>query len=173
MDIPIYIKYSKKDVTGIQKDWIDNFLSYLPKGSNIIEIGSGTGRDADYLEERGYIVTRTDIYKDFFDYQMLKNNKEVLMLDIEKISYETGFHNKFGGLFINSVLNHFSINQIEKFLIQFKLFFAKNGIVAFNFPKESFHEEIIKFSIKNDYKILNRIELHEDKWVYFVLGYSE
>jgi SAM-dependent methyltransferase len=40
---------------------IDAFVALLPTGSRVLEIGSGSGRDALALEERGVSVRRTDI----------------------------------------------------------------------------------------------------------------
>ncbi|HEX6151747.1 class I SAM-dependent methyltransferase [Nocardioides sp.] len=40
---------------------IDQFVSMLPAGARVLEIGSGSGRDALALEERGLSVRRTDI----------------------------------------------------------------------------------------------------------------
>ncbi|MFZ2503363.1 MAG: class I SAM-dependent methyltransferase [Nocardioides sp.] len=44
---------------------IDRFVAALPVGSRVLEIGTGPGRDADLLEERGLSVRRTDITQAF------------------------------------------------------------------------------------------------------------
>jgi SAM-dependent methyltransferase len=43
------------------REAIDAFVALLPTGSRVLEIGSGSGRDALALEERGVSVHRTDI----------------------------------------------------------------------------------------------------------------
>ena len=46
---------------------IDAFAARLPAGALVLEIGSGPGRDARWLEERGLRVRRTDITAAFVD----------------------------------------------------------------------------------------------------------
>src|SRR4051812_23652083 len=55
-----YIDSMSPDIQGDVKTWIDRALKLLPKGSEIIELGSGAGREADYIETRGYKVIRTE-----------------------------------------------------------------------------------------------------------------
>lgn len=44
-------------------------LKIVPPGSHLLEIGSGPGWDADWLEERGLVVRRTDGAESFVDFQ--------------------------------------------------------------------------------------------------------
>ncbi|MGX1786752.1 class I SAM-dependent methyltransferase [Bosea sp. NPDC055332] len=44
-------------------------LKIVPPGSRLLEIGSGPGWDADWLEERGLVVRRTDGADSFVDFQ--------------------------------------------------------------------------------------------------------
>jgi SAM-dependent methyltransferase len=55
-----YVKRVPAEVTGSIKTWIDASIDRLPKDADIFEIGSGTGRDAAYIEDQGFSVTRTD-----------------------------------------------------------------------------------------------------------------
>lgn len=47
--------------SGEFKVWQDSFLSRIPQGGSILEIGSASGRDARYFAEKGYKVVCTDI----------------------------------------------------------------------------------------------------------------
>ncbi len=49
------------DITGELADLMDAFAARLPPAAQVLEIGSGSGRDALALEERGLTVRRTDI----------------------------------------------------------------------------------------------------------------
>ena len=64
-----YIDDTRSEVIGEFKTHIDNALAKINKNANILEIGTATGRDADYIESKGYTVTRTDIVEGFLDYQ--------------------------------------------------------------------------------------------------------
>jgi len=44
---------------------LDRFVAALPEGARVLEVGSGSGRDAAALEERGLSVRRTDIAPGF------------------------------------------------------------------------------------------------------------
>jgi SAM-dependent methyltransferase len=44
-------------------------MTYVPPGGLILEVGSGTGRDADYIESLGGRVRRTDATQAFLDLQ--------------------------------------------------------------------------------------------------------
>lgn len=42
-------------------DVLDLFLTYVPKGSSILDMGCGAGRDMDYFSKKGYQATSIDI----------------------------------------------------------------------------------------------------------------
>ena len=48
-----YIAKTNPVIDGILKEWIDLMLSKNNNQSSILEIGSGTGKDADYIESNG------------------------------------------------------------------------------------------------------------------------
>lgn len=62
-----YASSIPSQVTGAMKEWIDAFVAGVPSGSPIFEIGSGTGRDAIYLESLGFKVQRSDIASPFIE----------------------------------------------------------------------------------------------------------
>jgi SAM-dependent methyltransferase len=48
-------------------DWLEDFAAAVGTGGHVLEIGSGGGRDAQALEERGLRVRRTDVTGAFVD----------------------------------------------------------------------------------------------------------
>ena len=60
-----YIDGTPSVVDGHVKTWIDETLALVPQNARILEIGTATGRDADYIEAQGYYVERTDATKAF------------------------------------------------------------------------------------------------------------
>lgn len=52
-------------------DVLDLFLTYIPKGGSIIDMGCGAGRDVDYFSKKGYQATGIDISD-----EMIKHAKE-------------------------------------------------------------------------------------------------
>lgn len=62
--------------------WVDAALDLLPnKQASILEIGSGTGRDAQYMEDRGFTVSRTDAVQGFVDL-LVRQDHTALLLNV-------------------------------------------------------------------------------------------
>ena len=60
-----YIAGTSHEVADSIKNWLDRSVLDLPLDANILEVGSGFGRDAGYLESLGYRVVRTDAAQSF------------------------------------------------------------------------------------------------------------
>lgn len=60
-----YIDGTPQVVQGFVKSWIDTVLAGLSHDTQILEFGSAFGRDADYIESKGYKVQRTDVTPGF------------------------------------------------------------------------------------------------------------
>jgi len=58
-----YVQGTTKAVSGDAKKWIDDSLEGLDHSTTILELGSGFGRDADYISSCGYTVKCSDVLK--------------------------------------------------------------------------------------------------------------
>ena len=58
---------------------VDRFAAALPRPAQVLEIGTGSGRDADALEARGIRVRRTDISQGFVDLLRAKGHAADLL----------------------------------------------------------------------------------------------
>lgn len=54
-------------INDVQKTWIDGCLTLIPKTGKILEVGSGFGRDAEYIKGRGFEIECTDAVPNFID----------------------------------------------------------------------------------------------------------
>lgn len=63
--LPAYLRGTPEEVTGSVKEWIDCTLQHVQRSSKILEIGSGPGRDAAYIESHGFHVERSDAAESF------------------------------------------------------------------------------------------------------------
>jgi SAM-dependent methyltransferase len=52
-----------------RRRWLDRLCAEVGSGARVLELGSGTGRDADHLESVGVRVRRTDATQAFVDLQ--------------------------------------------------------------------------------------------------------
>lgn len=101
-----YIDGTPKNVEGFVQTWIDDTLSGLPTNARILEIGSAFGRDADYIEGKGYAVERTDATPGFVE--LLQNNGHEARL-LNAITEELG--NGYDLIFADAVLLHFTRDE--------------------------------------------------------------
>lgn len=133
MNIEGYISRTEKEVTGEHKIWIGTLLAALPTPGALFEIGSATGRDADYMEhsKRGLSVTRTDKEIGFVEY-MKSMNKEAFVFDILSDTLHAGvFYDAF---YAHMVINHFTLKQLEEILQRLAEHLNSRGHVAISFP---------------------------------------
>jgi SAM-dependent methyltransferase len=66
-----YVANTPHEISRTAREWLDTSLEGLPGGARILEIGSGFGHDATYIEQRGYSVERTDVTPGFVE--LLRN----------------------------------------------------------------------------------------------------
>ncbi len=105
---------------------IQKFLSQLKDGDKILEIGSGSGRDASYFKALGYLVTATEPSKKLADIAALKIQQEVLNLSAQEID----FKNAFDGVFINTVLMHIPIADLPLVFTKIRDALKLGGVIA-------------------------------------------
>jgi 2-polyprenyl-3-methyl-5-hydroxy-6-metoxy-1,4-benzoquinol methylase len=63
------------------EDALRRLVQCLPKGGTVLEVGSGTGRDADVIESLGAVVRRTDATQAFLDL-MAERGKQADLLNV-------------------------------------------------------------------------------------------
>lgn len=127
MNVETYIKHAPTEVSGISKQWIDALLALLPKHSKILDVGSGTGRDADYMEDRGFHITRTDKEPGFVEFQKTKS-KKVLLQDV--LRDEIGKPESYDVVFANAILLHFTEDELETIFNKITKCLRKGGFFA-------------------------------------------
>jgi len=94
------------------KAWLDASVSSLPKIARILELGSGTGRDALYLESLGYEVVCSDITPQFIQILKTQNHKHVFTIDALKDGYPLAQDL----IFADALVVHFEKEQMLEFL---------------------------------------------------------
>lgn len=83
-------------------------LAGIAAGGDVLEIGSGPGWDADYLEGRGVRVTRTDATQGFVD-RLRAAGHDARLLDIRR----DPLGRRHQAVLANAVLLHLSPPQFE------------------------------------------------------------
>ncbi len=130
LSIQEYIDGTAAEVSGSFKTWMDQTLSFLPANAQIIEIGSGFGRDAKYVESCGFKVERTDATEAF-----------VALLQGEGYSARSfnilmdSFTAQYDLVFANAVFLHFTPQELNLALQKIHAALKSHGILAFSVKK--------------------------------------
>jgi SAM-dependent methyltransferase len=90
---------------------LHRLVDAVPTGGTALEVGSGPGWDADFVESQGVAVRRTDITAAFIDLQA-ERGKHVEKLDV--ISGELG--GPYAGVMALAVLHHVDRDRIPALL---------------------------------------------------------
>ncbi len=88
--------------------WVIDELAEL-KNPQILEIGTGTGYDADYLDRLGYNITRSDAVEGFIN-QNQARGKSVVKLDVINDRIEK----EYDLIFAINVLQHMDQEDFKK-----------------------------------------------------------
>lgn len=180
-----YIERTPKQISKSVKTWINSTLLNLPANSKIIEIGSGPGTEAKYIEEQGYKVVRSDATKGFVS---LLNNQGYFAKTFNLITDE--FDSKYDLVFAHAVLLHLtkneaieSINKIFKTLnndgrFSFSLKIGKGEKISdekidapryFNYWQENEITNVLKNVGFNNIEISNGYTRHNNaNWLYLI-----
>jgi len=121
-----YLAGTVQEVVGPMKKWLDHSLEGLPYDAQIFEIGSGTGRDAEYLQSQGYAVHCSDATQSFVDILSAKG-LSVRSLNIITDSIE----GNYDAIIANAVLLHFTDEETQ--LVLHKVLNALNDSGRFAF----------------------------------------
>jgi SAM-dependent methyltransferase len=105
--------------------FLDQFTSLAGEGP-VLEIGSGPGLDADYLEGRGVRVIRTDATPAFVS--LLRDaGHDARLLDART----DPLGGPYQGILANAVLLHLSRDQFEDLLRRARAAIVPGGVLAF------------------------------------------
>lgn len=116
-----------QEVSEGVKGWIDQMLDEVPKDASIVEIGSAFGRDANYIEGKGYEVQRTDATHGFVE---LLSSQGYSAKDFNLITDE--FDKSYDVVFADAVLLHFTREELELALGKVYTALTSGGRFAFS-----------------------------------------
>ena len=112
------------------KAWIDECLKLIPKNGKILEVGSGFGRDAEYIQQKGFDIECSDAVPNFVELLQKKGFKARL-LNLLTDNLSAGYHM----IFADAVLLHFSPQEAAKVTKKIHTALNANGIFALRMKK--------------------------------------
>lgn len=125
-----YVTVTINTVQGSMKEWLDDATKGLPLDADILEVGSGSGRDAKYLHSKGYTVHCSDVPEGFLT--ILKAQG----FDTRRLNVVTdGIDGIYDLVLANAVLLHFTDADMESVLSKVYNALSSNGRLAFSLMK--------------------------------------
>ncbi len=177
-----YIEKTPEQLTGVGKKWIDDFLERVRGSKAVLEIGTASGRDANYFSANGLEVIRTDAVEKFVEYQKsLGHAAEKLNILDDALSYDA-----YDGVFANGVLLHANESGCAYAIRAINNSLKNGGFVALSFKNgvgEKIESEKVggaryfKFWKQNDvssllnksgFDVLTVSESEDGKWLYVI-----
>lgn len=119
----------------------------LPAGSRVLEIGSGPGWDADFLEVLGVQVQRTDVTAAFRDFQA-ERGRQVDALDV--LTDEIA--GAYDGILMLCVLQHFERIDVDVVLHKLVNALRAEGALLLSYPVGE--DEFWEHTACGDYRVV-------------------
>jgi hypothetical protein len=127
-----YARATEPGTNGVERQALGNFLRVARNGGWILEIGSGPGWDADWLDHAGLNVRRTDAAAAFVEFQRARGAKAEV-LDVVKD--ELG--GRYAGVVALHVLQHIHRSELPHVLTKISLAIADRGAFLFSLREGS------------------------------------
>lgn len=118
--------------SGVNREGLDLFAARVGRGATVLEVGSGPGWDADYVESLGVTVRRTDVTRAFIDVQA-ERGKRVEPLDVMK----DALGGPYDGVMALCVLQHIEIGHIDAVFRRIAASLTAGGTLIFSMPEGS------------------------------------
>ena len=122
-----YVKGTRQIVTGDNKDWLDRMANLLKRDAEVLELGSGFGRDATYLESLGYKVICSDAVSSFIEH-LRKGGHVTKFINVLEDSLE----GPYDAILANMVFLHFDTNELVDILANVHNALKPSGLLAFS-----------------------------------------
>lgn len=121
-----YVDNTPHEASAEVKQWLDQSVEDLHGDARILEIGSAFGRDADYIEAKGFSVERTDAALAFVKL-LHGQGHQARQLNILTDEIES----EYDLIFADAVLLHFSRPETSGVLSKIHDSLSKHGRLAF------------------------------------------
>jgi cyclopropane fatty-acyl-phospholipid synthase-like methyltransferase len=139
---------------GIDGTYLVNILKkYLQKGSTILELGMGPGKDLNLLK-KDYKVTGSDKSKAFLDLYSDENKDiELLLLDAKILNIDR----KFDSIYSNKVLIHLDKDELKESINRQYDILNNDGITVHSFWRGETEEVVdgLKFVYYDKDELIN------------------
>lgn len=129
-DLDSYIKGTPQDYLENHRPllrWLDSTLQKLPNHAKVLELGSGTGREARYIADKGFDITLSDGAHSFVTYLRGLGHKTLLLNILNDPIVD-----KYDMVLANAVVPHFTSDDLKVVLKKVHNSLNDGGIFAFS-----------------------------------------
>lgn len=118
-------RYAAETFSADMSEQYQSFLPLLKNGAKILDVGSGSGRDACYFQKQGYQVTALEPSKNLCKEIRRIFSGEIICSDIQ--SYQPV--ERYDGIWACASLIHLQEEEVLHFFEKINLYLNDNGIV--------------------------------------------
>ena len=117
--------YAAETFFADMSEQYQRFLPLLKKGAKILDVGSGSGRDACYFQKHGYQVTALEPSKNLCREIRKVFSGEIICSDIQNYRPKE----RYDGIWACASLIHLQEEEILRFFEKIDLYLNDNGVV--------------------------------------------
>lgn len=117
--------YAAETFSADMSEQYQRFLPLLKKGAKILDVGSGSGRDACYFQKHGYQVTALEPSKNLCREIRKVFSGEIICSDIQNYQPKE----RYDGIWACASLIHLQEEEILRFFEKIDLYLNDNGVV--------------------------------------------
>lgn len=117
--------YAAETFSADMSEQYQRFLPLLKKGAKILDVGSGSGRDACYFQKHGYQVTALEPSKNLCREIRKVFSGEIICSDIQNYQPKK----RYDGIWACASLIHLQEEEILRFFETIDLYLNDNGFV--------------------------------------------
>lgn len=118
-------RYAAETISADMSEQYQRFLPLLKKGAKILDVGSGSGRDACYFQKQGYQVTALEPSKNLCREIRKVFFGEIVCSDIQ--SYQPT--ERYDGIWACASLIHLKEEEVLHFFEKIDLYLEDSGII--------------------------------------------
>ena len=118
-------RYAAETFSADMSEQYQRFLPLLKKGAKILDVGSGSGRDACYFQKQGYQVTALEPSKNLCGEIRKVFSGEIVCFDIQ--NYQPA--ERYDGIWACASLIHLQEEEVLCFFRKIDMYLNDNGIV--------------------------------------------
>lgn len=118
-------RYAAETFTADMSEQYQRFLPLLKKGGRILDVGSGSGRDACYFQKQGYQVTALEPSRNLCREIQKVFSGEIVYSDIQ--NYQP--MERYDGIWACASLIHLQEKEVLQFFEKIDQYLDDNGII--------------------------------------------